>query len=224
MSKDGTSFVAGRTSPPYHWIGVLGLVLLAGCSLLHHNPPIDEPIKLIAVMPIAREEPAGASTAEGGPRLKAGAEQVVTAEVYSVLAGSSNWRFVPDLTVAQALSKVSSTGPLASRAQELGKLVHADAVLFGTVSRYKERMGGEYGAREPASVAFTLSLVSVSTGKLLWTRSFDETQQSLSANLLNWWQFWRGGPRWFTAEEFTRLGVEHLLDYLAKELGLDTWF
>jgi len=93
--------------------------------------------------------------------------------------------------------------------------------LYGTVSRYRERVGTEFGATEPASVAFTLSLLSVSNGKVLWTRTFDETQQSLSSNLLNWWQFWEGGPRWFTAEQFTHLGVERLLNNLAGQLGLD---
>jgi len=202
-------------------VGTVGLVALAGCSLLQRNPPIDERINLIAVMPIEREEPVDASTGEQRPRLKSGAQRVVTAQIYSVLASSSTWRFVPDLTVMQALPKIDSTGGLQSRARALGKAVGADGVLFGTVSRYKDREGGEYGAREPASVAFTLSLLSVSTGKVLWTRTFNETQQSLSSNLFNWWQFWRGGPRWFTAEEFTRLGVERLLDDLSDKLGLD---
>jgi peptidoglycan-synthase activator LpoB len=202
-------------------LGMVGLVGLAGCSLLQRNPPIDERINLIAVMPIERAEPVDAPTAEDRPRLKSGAQRVVTAQIYSVLASSSKWRFVPDLTVMQALPKIDSKGGLQSRARDLGKAVGADGVLFGTVSRYKDREGGEYGAREPASVAFTLSLVSVPTGKVLWTRTFDETQQSLSSNLFNWWQFWRGGPRWFTAEEFTRLGVERSLDDLSDKLGLD---
>jgi len=202
-------------------LGMLGLVAIAGCSLLQRSPPIDERINLIAVMPIEREEAVDAPTVQERPRLKAGAQRVVTAQVYSVLASSSKWRFVPDLTVTQALAKIDSKGGLESRARDLGKVVGADAVLYGTVSRYKDRVGGEYGASEPASVSFTLSLVSVATGKVLWTRSFDETQQSLSSNLFNWWQFWRGGPRWFTAEQFTHLGVERLLDDLSDKLGLD---
>lgn len=201
--------------------GMLGLAALASCSLLQRTPPIDERINLIAVMPIEREEPVDAPTVQDRPQLKSGAQRVVTAQIYSVLASSSKWRFVPDLTVMQTMPKIDSTGGLQSRARDLGKAVGADGVLFGTVSRYKDREGGEYGAREPASVAFTLSLVSVPTGKVLWTRSFDETQQSLSSNLFNWWQFWRGGPRWFTAEEFTHLGVERLLDDLSDKLGLD---
>ena len=203
------------------WARLVALVVLGGCSLLQRTPPIDERINLIAVMPIEREEPVDAPTNAEHPRLKPGAQKVVTAQIYSVLASSSKWRFVPDLTVTQALPKIDSKGGLQSRARDLGKAVGADAVLFGTVSRYKDREGSEYGATEPASVAFTLSLVSVATGKVLWTRTFNETQQSLSSNLFNWWQFWRGGPRWFTAEEFTHLGVERLLDDLSDQLGLE---
>lgn len=216
MCRGCTSLAAHRVS-----FASFCAVLLAGCSLLGHGPTIDERINLMAVMPIEREEPASAGASAGPPRLQTGAEHVVTAEIYAVLASSSIWRFVPDLTVTQALAKIDAKGPLQARAQALGKAVGADGVLYGTVSRYRERVGTEFGAREPASVAFTLSLLSVSTGKVLWTRTFDETQQSLSSNLFNWWQFWRGGPRWFTAEQFTRLGVERLLENLAGQLGLD---
>ena len=210
-----------RGSAAYARILLFGFAALAGCSWLHPSPAIDEHVNLIAVMPTEREEAGGAPSADTRPRIKVGAERVVTAEIYSVLANSTKWRFVPDLTVVQALPKIGTQGSLQSRARELGTAVKADAVLFGTVSRYKERIGGEYGAQEPASVAFTLSLVSVSTGKILWTGKFDQTQEPLSSNLLNWWQFWRAGPRWFSAEEFTRLGVERLLDELSGKLGLD---
>ncbi|HVO24492.1 MAG TPA: hypothetical protein VMW56_12790 [Candidatus Margulisiibacteriota bacterium] len=216
MCRDRTTRLAPGLS-----FAAFGVVLLAGCSLLGRGPAIEEHIDLIAVMPIEREEPASAVPATGPPRLQAGAERVVTAEIYSVLASSSIWRFVPDITVTQALAKLDVKGPLQVRAQALGKAVSADGVLYGTVSRYRERVGTEFGATEPASVAFTLSLLSVSNGKVLWTRTFDETQQSLSSNLLNWWQFWEGGPRWFTAEQFTHLGVERLLNNLAGQLGLD---
>ncbi len=190
-------------------------LLLAGCSLWHHRPKSPEPIHLLAVLPIERSEVTSA-TPQDEPRLAPGAENVVTAQIYSVLASSSQWRFVPDLTVAQALRKLGTTGDLETRARALGKAVGADAVLFGTVSRFVERIGAEYGARQPAAVGFTLQLVSVSSGNILWKGTFDQTQQALSTNLFNWWQFWRGGPRWFTAAEFTRLGVERLLEGLPE--------
>ena len=187
------------------------LLLLAGCSLWHHRPKSPEPIHLLAVMPIERSKVTSA-TPQDEPRLAPGAENVVTAQIYSVLASSSEWRFVPDLTVAQALRTLDTSGDLKTRAQALGKAVGADAVLFGTVSRFVERVGAEYGAREPAAVGLTLQLISVPSGNILWRGTFDQTQQALSTNLFNWWQFWRGGPRWFTAAEFTCLGVERLLE------------
>jgi hypothetical protein len=198
---------------------LLALLLLAGCALLRRGPAIGEPIKLIAVLPIERHEPADVPDSPASQRLLPGAENVVAAQIYGVLSGSPEWRFVPDLTVAQGLAKVPGTGDLVSRARALGKAVDADAVLCGTVYRYMERVGSEYGARQPASVSLTLQLVSVATGEVLWSAKFDQQQQSLAANLFNWWQFWKGGPRWFTAQEFTRLGVERLLGELADQLG-----
>jgi hypothetical protein len=203
---------------PPRAIHLVGLLLLAfpACGYFSTPPLIAEPVDRIAVLPIVRDEPRSDEAAT--QRLLPGAENVVTAQIYGVLSSSPQWRFVPDLTVAQVLPKVPRTGTLTERAQALGRLVGADAVLCGSVSRYIERVGGEFGAREPAAVSFTLQLVSVSSGAVLWVGSFDETQQALSENLLNWWQFWRGGPRWFTAQELTRLGVERLLEQLAAQL------
>jgi hypothetical protein len=203
----------------YLFLLPVALLSAGGCSLLRSTPRIDERVGLIAVMPIERATPERAGSAEDGPALEPGAERVVTAQIYRVLSSSSQWRFVPDLTVAQAMSKIGSTGDQAARARALGKAVGADAVLFGTVFRYSERVGGEYGAKEPAAVGFALQLVSVSSDKILWKGSFEQTQEPLSANLFNWWQFWKGGPKWFSAQEFTHIAADKLLGDLAARLG-----
>lgn len=211
----------GAHGGPVRASAVLGLILLLaapGCSLWHGAAPIPEPIGLVAVLPIERAESISDTPAVEGEPLAPGAERVVTAQIYAVLSSSSEWRFVPDLTAAAALGQIRSAGDIEARALALGKAVNADAVLFGTVSRYVERVGSEYGARRPASVSLTLQLLSTASGKVLWKDSFDQTQRALSSNLFNWWQFWRGGPRWFSAAEFTRLGVEHLLQNLAKQI------
>lgn len=195
------------------------LLAVAGCNPFHHPPKLPESVDLIAVMPIEAAEHTGATPAEHVESLPPGAPRQVTAAVYGALTSSSEWRVVPDLTVAQALTHVNREGDLRSRARALGKEVGADAALYGTVSRYVERVGAEYAARAPAAVGFTLHLISVRSGEILWSGSFDQTQRPLTSNLFNWWQFWRGGPRWFTAQEFTRLGVEHLLKDLASRAG-----
>ena len=103
---------------------VLAVTALAGCSLSSRRPSSTEPVDLIAVMPIEREE-AGHPVAGEPPRIAPGAERVVTAQIYGVLSSSSQWRFVPDLTVSQALSKADLTGDLPLRARSLGKQVGA---------------------------------------------------------------------------------------------------
>ena len=202
-----------------HALLVASLVVAAGCNPFHRAPKLPERISLIAVMPIQPVERTSATPSEHTATLPPEAPRVVTAELYGALTSSSAWRVVPDLTVTPAFGQLQPESDLALRARALGKAVGADQVMSGTVSRYVERVGKEYGARQPASVAFTLHLISVQTGKILWTGSFDQTQKPLSSNLFNWWQFWRGGPRWFTAQEFTRLGVEHLLQDLSRRLG-----
>ncbi len=154
----------------------------------------------------------------GAAQLPPDAERAVTAQIYGVMAESSRWRFVPDLVTDEALQDLPRGGTLEERAVQLGKAVNADGVLYGLVSRFVERGGSELGSREPASVSFGLALVAVQRGKTVWRGEFDQTQQPLSSNLFNWWQFWRGGPRWFSARELTRLGVERLLDNLARRL------
>jgi hypothetical protein len=195
-------------------LGVLACVLMSGCSLFRPKPPIDEVVSQVAVLPFTRGGPVDGGQATGLDAVPAAASRVVTAQVYDVLAGAPVWRFVPDLTVAQALTTLDTRAPVATQAAALGKAVGATAVLCGTVTRYRQREGSAYGVTRPASVAFDMQLVSVASGKVLWTGRFDETQEPLASNLLDWWQFWEVGPRWMTAEELTHLGVERLLDDL----------
>src|SRR5689334_20172226 len=123
--------------------GAVLLLLLAsgGCSYLMRGEALQEPVNLLAVLPLVRLQTSAAPTAAGDdeaprPQLAPEADRVVTAQVYSGLAGSPRWRFVPDLTVSDALRKVSRSSPLTEQAQQLGRAVNADAVLTGTVSRF----------------------------------------------------------------------------------------
>jgi len=195
-------------------LGVLVCLLVSGCSLFHPKPPIEEVIAQVAVLPFTRGGPVDGAQATGSEALPAAASTVLTAQVYDVMAGAPVWRFVPDLTVAQALTQLDTGAPVPAQAAALGKAVGATAVLCGTVTRYHQRQGSAYGVTRPASVAFDMQLVSAGSGKVLWTGSFDETQEPLASNLLNWWQFWEAGPRWMTVEELAHLGVERLLDEL----------
>lgn len=95
--------------------------------------------------------------------------------------------------------------------KETGKSFSSDAVLFGYIYRWRERVGTKYGVDSPASVAFDLHLVSTDNGSILWKGSFNKTQVSLLENLLDLSTFIRSGGKWLTARELAQIGLEKLI-------------
>jgi hypothetical protein len=94
--------------------------------------------------------------------------------------------------------------------QRLGKALSANAMILGTVWRYRDRRGGTRAVESPASVAFAVHLVEVETGNILWSKPLAETQQSLSENILKAPAFFARGARWLTADELARFGMEEI--------------
>jgi hypothetical protein len=101
----------------------------------------------------------------------------------------------------------------AAAAREFG----ATAVLSGTVYRYRERSGGEFGSTQPASVGVELALHTSPGSRSLWTGRFDHTQHALSENALVAARYPGAGSRWLTAAELARWGIESAARKLAKE-------
>jgi hypothetical protein len=118
--------------------------------------------------------------------------------------------------VAQGL-----TGGRADRrivAQIAARDFGATAILFGDVSRWRERGGERYGSSSPASVAFNVGLYSAPGVHRLWTSKFDETQRPLSEHLLNARRYPGGGTRWLTAFELAKWGVEAATDTIPDNM------
>jgi PBP1b-binding outer membrane lipoprotein LpoB len=175
--------------------------------------------RLVAVYPIEPAPPprsGGIVAPPPGPE----AGVAVSAQVYRALADQTEFRFVPDLTVQDEVQtpEVRRAGDLLERVLALGKQVGADAVIFGRVFRFQKRVGTQYGATQPASVWFELAVADVASGEVVWHDEFDETQQPLSSNLLNWWMFWRAGPRWMSAGELAALGVDRMFGAITSAI------
>ena len=91
-----------------------------------------------------------------------------------------------------------------------GQAVGASLVCTGTVWRYKERVGGALAIQSPASVGFAVYLFDVKGKRLAWRARFEETQRSLTENLLGIKAFFERGAKWVTAEELARYGVKEI--------------
>ncbi len=194
---------------------LLAVVCASGCSTFGWGKSDSESpnIDLIAVVPL-RESPGQPKRGERPP-LESHAGKAVTGQIYGYLAAQTRYRFVPDLTIDALVARIDAADRLAA-ARALAQESGANAVLFGSVYRFQERVGPRYAASQPASVSFELELFSVAADEVVWSGQFDETQEALSTNLLNAWMFWRVGPHWFSVRELSGVGVEKLLKTLPK--------
>jgi hypothetical protein len=93
----------------------------------------------------------------------------------------------------------------------IGRELKCDVVLLSSISRFHQREGGEFAADFPASAAFTMELVRIDDGRVIWKGSFDETQESLLSNLLSFGKAQDRGFKWVTVEELVRQGVKDRL-------------
>jgi hypothetical protein len=98
-----------------------------------------------------------------------------------------------------------------SMAAQIGRELGLEAVVIGGIYRYEQRQGSALGVQSPASAAFDAHLIQVADKKVLWSGRFDETQHSLSENLLKIGSFVKGGAQWVTVERWSEIGVESML-------------
>jgi len=168
-------------------------------------------IRRIAVLP------PGAMTGAPAPKIPFGtqlepraserdAPETLVRLVHSAMVALPNWQIVSENEVREVGQSLAPSGE-ASRLKQIGEMVYADAVVLTRVQRYRERVGDEWGAKSPASVAFILDLIDVRRGDVVWSASFDETQKSLSENIFALGDIGRRGVRWLSANELAQEGV-----------------
>lgn len=169
----------------------------------------------IAVMPLI-EHP----NATGEP-IEEGAAEALTADIYSRMSLVSGWETVPESDVGQIMQTLPPTtmADMQENAIKLGRQLSADAVVYGTVTRYKERVGADYAAKSPAAVAFAIHLVDVHNGVVLWTARYAREQQALTQNLFNIESFLRSGARWVRASDIAQRGVDEAIGDLSSKLS-----
>jgi hypothetical protein len=136
--------------------------------------------------------------------------------VYSTMASMPNWQIVSEREVRDVAQSVPPGDN--ARLRKIGEMVYADAVIVGRMQRYRERIGDEWGAKSPASVAFVLDLIDVRRGDVIWTARFDETQKALSENIFALGQIGQRGIRWLSAEQLTQEGVRKAVGELHQIL------
>jgi hypothetical protein len=138
--------------------------------------------------------------------------------VHSTMASIPDWQIVSESEVRD-VSQSIPPGADTARLRKIGEMVYADALIVGRMQRYRERIGNEWGAKSPASVAFVLDLIDIRRGDIVWSARFDETQKPLSENIFALGNIGNRGIRWLSAEQLTQEGVRKAVAQLHEILG-----
>ncbi len=186
---------------------------VGGCSQKQETPIKDKApqvsLSCIGVMPVVSgvDQEAGVSPAEA-KSLKQGVK-VLDSLLRRQFSGRDDIRY---MTRAQ-LQAIESSGPESSlaRSRDVGNFLSCNGVLEVDLWRYRDRVGGQYTAKEPASVSFTYRLLEANSGTVLCQGRYDEVQQSVLENLYNFSSARKRGFTWITAEELLREGVAQKL-------------
>ena len=169
----------------------------------------------VAVMPII-DHP----NATGEP-IEEGAAESITADVWGRMTLVSGWEVVAESDVRGVMQQLPPTtlANMQDNAMKLGRQLSADAVVYGTVTRYQERVGSDYAAKSPAAVAFALHLIDVHNGVVLWTARYARQQEALTQNIFNVGNFLANRGRWVRAHDLAERGIDEALDDLKSKLG-----
>ncbi|HTT77312.1 MAG TPA: hypothetical protein VMF50_15220 [Candidatus Binataceae bacterium] len=173
-------------------------------------------IHKIAVMPVIDDPDQVDKTL---PEDAAGA---VTAELYAKANITGGWEVVPEDDVEDAMQQLPPTTPanMDQNALELGRKVAADGVLYGTVNRYRERVGYEYAAQTPAAVAFSLDFVDENSKQIVWSAKFAKEQKALTENIFDLPNFLSNKARWVRAQDIASEGCQAAINNLYSRVNV----
>jgi len=146
--------------------------------------------------------------------IEVGSDEFMNRKLIAFFKEKTPYTAIPLWTVEGIHSKNLSQGLRGSERRlliQMGKSLHADAVVSGTIYRFRQRVGTRMSVSTPASVAFAIELIRVADGRVIWNRAFDQTQHSLDKDLFKIGTFLKRGVKWLTAEELAASGMNETM-------------
>lgn len=143
--------------------------------------------------------------------IEVGADEFMNIKLITFFKEKTPYTAIPLWTVEGISSKNLSQCLRGSERRllvQMGKSLHADAVVRGTIYRFRQRVGTWISVSTPASVAFAMELIRVDDGRVIWNRAFDQTQRSLDKDLF---KILKRGVKWLTVEELAASGLHETM-------------
>lgn len=169
-------------------------------------------IMRIAVLPFMVSPPTpGQERGYAAPTPPAVAGDKLADVFYLKLNAREGLAVVPPRIVREAMPSITASVASRSVLRDLGERLDVGAVLEGTVRVFRERKGSAIGLEQPrdaAAVGFSVRLISVKDGKVLWTGDYYERQRPLTEDLSG---FLERGVRFLTVEQLANSAVDKVL-------------
>jgi hypothetical protein len=207
---------------------VIGFLILALPSCAHRTdpPPVFEggvlavagfgqPSQSWEFLSSYRPESPPRLTAEVLTELDEMLQALLTDEPGRIVLGPDATRQCQELALSRA--RIEGGGLSGLRYWlAVGQCVPADYLLIPQILEWREREGGEWGVNEPAMVVLELTLLDVANQRIARRYHFEESQRSLSEDLLQARKFFQRGGKWLTTMELLQDGLREGL----REMGL----
>ena len=145
------------------------------------------------------------------PNLAEGADRIMTRLVNEVMQIRFEDQMVSMDDAAAVYANVirdQTLGTPRKLAIKFGENLQADLVVVGTIWRFREKGSVKENPDSPSSIAFSVYLVEVASGKRLWRNTFDSTQKTLSEDVLGGLKQIKMGVSWLSVNELARYGVK----------------
>jgi hypothetical protein len=192
-------------------LAVCCLIVAAGCAQKENLASAEKDpgvaVSGIVVLPVRPAVDLDEGPSAADEKMLRDGSQIMNGLVKEVLTAKTGTRFV----FAAPSGKKESVPAGLDAARRIAAQQGCNAVLETTLSRYSERVGSDYGVKQPAAVTFAYKLYETSEGKVLCHGRFEEQQQSLMENLLALPKTKSRGLVWLTAEELARDGLKEKL-------------
>ncbi len=192
-------------------LGLNGCFPRDGSGDVQEAKPLPE-LSCIAVLPTAVPVASGETLLKDDYKMLLEGAAYLDSVLADLLAGNAQFNLLNDNQIDGILT--DSWGGRIQQLRAIGQATGCGGVLGTTLSRYRQRVGSELSAETPAAVSFSMNLVGVEKGVVLWSTSFDEAQEALFDNIFTYKKSKSRGFKWITVQDLTQRGVQSRLDEL----------
>lgn len=190
-------------------LAMLALFMVSGCSPAYtsiaQKSPTMPQLNCVAVIPTKIPVAYESSLATPSKKEMHEGARYVDSVLNEELGGRHQFRVLSENQL-DAIVTHPGGGSL-QMLREVGQETGCGAVLATHLSQYRERVGSQMSVETPAAASFSMELIGVAQGVVLWATSFEEKQKTLFANILSFGKAQKRGFRWLSVRELSRDGV-----------------